>query len=154
MSRLEELETARLKAGESALYWDGIRRALRDICEPIEDECERYRLLLWTRLYGHRHKNERWLRLEPSIPDDHPGRSTQTSKEVAEIVDALRGGHREAFKDYRKAQDMARHWDTQIRALDAAIDSEKKVPLGRARKAPKDKRGSSVQPDIFKKGGE
>lgn len=139
------------ETAEAANYWDSRRRALRAVCEPIETECERYRMLLWVRLYGDKHHNERWLKLADNTPDNHPGRYTATSKEVAEIIDAMRGAIRGELKEYRLATDMTKHCEHQMKALEAAIDTAMKVPLKHSRRAPKDRSGHVIQPDIFDK---
>ena len=147
----DEILIERTKMLLAQAEWDGQRRQLRAIVEPIEREAEHYRWGLWTRLYGRHHGNRNWEQFD-ATEDGHRVLRTASSKEVAEIIDALRAPHRETFKAYGTAVTMVKHFTHQVEALEAALDALDKKPLSKQRKAPKDKKGKVIQADLLMKG--
>jgi hypothetical protein len=114
----------------------------RIITAPMKRSCRIIHVIMWQRLYGDLPNDSKSTFDKPLTESDLEKYGCfRTVKDAATYCDSLRRNMSEELRDEAEAERIFKSVELQKKRLQAALDTVRKVPLSRARKAPRGPKG-------------
>lgn len=130
-----EILAALKECGQAKMAAMNRRDQARVITAPIVRRQRAIFQVMWMRLYGSTPTEAEWEEGSEPRPEDYEGVSFASVSEMTKATDAARWAAADAFRELAEAQAEIAFQDRKIAALEAALDTVRKVPLSRARTA-------------------